>query len=100
MDCPAAKGLAGAPLAQFQALRQRYIAGLPTRWREIANAASPPGRNAALHRLAGSAASFGFEHLHHCAREAELASCKANDVQLPKLLALLETEVLRLTDAQ
>lgn len=99
MACPAVNGLSGASLAKFEALRQLYIAGLPARWREIALAASPLVRQAALHRIAGSAASFGFEHLKDCARQAELASCGTNDVQLSHVLVLLEAEILQLSAA-
>ena len=57
--------------AAFEALRLRFVAGLPARWREIEQAESVPARQAALHRLAGAAGSFGLAPLGEAARQAE-----------------------------
>lgn len=89
------EGLSAATLAQFKALQQRFVAGLPARWLEIADAASPQARQAALHRLAGSAGGYGFERMRECAREAELLSVVDAGAPLAQVLALLKTEILR-----
>jgi HPt (histidine-containing phosphotransfer) domain-containing protein len=57
--------------AAFELLRLRFVAGLPARWDEIEHAASAPARQAALHRLAGAAGSFGLAPLGEAARRAE-----------------------------
>ena len=57
--------------AAFEALRLRFVAGLPARWDEIEHAASASARQAALHRLAGAAGSFGLAPLGAAARRAE-----------------------------
>ena len=63
--------LPAAAEAAFELLRRRFIAGLPARWEEIEHAASVPGRQAALHRLAGAAGSFGLAPIGEAARRAE-----------------------------
>jgi HPt (histidine-containing phosphotransfer) domain-containing protein len=66
------EGLSDAAVAAFGQLRQRFIAGLPERWREIA-AAPAPLQQAALHRLAGAAGSYGLPRLGEAAKKAELS---------------------------
>lgn len=62
-----------APEAAYEALRQRFAAGLPGRWAEIAGTEGA-ARVAALHRLAGAAGAYGFESVGAAAREAEQAA--------------------------
>lgn len=57
--------------AGFEALRRRFVTGLPDRWREIDAAPDPATRAAALHRLAGAAGTYGFSELGTAARAAE-----------------------------
>lgn len=57
--------------AGFEALQQRFCAGLPARWAQIVQAEDAALRLRALHQLAGAAGSYGFARLSHLAREAE-----------------------------
>jgi HPt (histidine-containing phosphotransfer) domain-containing protein len=57
--------------AGYEALRGRFLAGLPERWREIEQAPDPAARTAALHRLAGAAGIYGCDELGKAARAAE-----------------------------
>ena len=66
-----ADGLPPEARAGFEALRSRFVAGLPERWQEIAQAPDPAARAAALHRLAGAAGSYGYATLGQAARAAE-----------------------------
>ncbi len=72
LDSPAA-GQPAAVQAAFEALRQRFLAGLPARWAEISNAPDAAAQAAALHRLAGAAGGYGLPELGHAARQAERA---------------------------
>ncbi|MCV2368890.1 Hpt domain-containing protein [Roseateles oligotrophus] len=69
---PQTEGLSDAAVAAFGQLRQRFVAGLPERWQEIA-AAPAPLQQAALHRLAGAAGSYGLPALGEAAKKAELS---------------------------
>lgn len=89
-------GLSSDVRAQFTVLRQRYAAGLASRWTEIDAAEDAQSLLAALHRLAGSAASFGFERLGHCARHAEARVTEGNAAALATALKELQTEMARL----
>ena len=89
-------GLSPSASAQFVVLRQRYVAGLGSRWTEIANAGDHRTLLAALHRLAGSAASFGFERLGQCARDAEARVAQGNAAALAAALDELQTEIVRI----
>ena len=89
------KGLSGETLAQFKVLQHHFIAGLSARWLEITAAKSPQARQAALHRLAGSAGGYGFERMCECAREAESLSVGEADAPLTQVLTLLEVEIVR-----
>jgi HPt (histidine-containing phosphotransfer) domain-containing protein len=62
--------------AGFAKLRAHFLAGLPQRWAEIENAATPELRRAALHKLCGAAGSYGYTELGAAARRAE-AACAA-----------------------
>ena len=89
-------GLSPSASAQFAALRRRYVAGLASRWTEIATARDRQTLLAALHRLAGSAASFGFERLGQCARDAEARVAQGNATALAAALDELQTEIVRI----
>ncbi len=89
-------GLSPSASAQFAALRRRYVAGLASRWTEIATAGDRQTLLAALHRLAGSAASFGFERLGQCARDAEARVAQGNATALAAALDELQTEIVRI----
>lgn len=71
-ESPAA-GQPAAVQAAFQVLRGQFVAGLPRRWTEIESAGPGSARQAALHRLAGAAGSYGFTALGEAARRAEQA---------------------------
>jgi len=86
-------GLTSSTSAQFTVLRQRYVAGLASRWAEIASAEDTQTLLAALHRLAGSAASFGYERLGHCARRAEARASEGNAAALAAALEEIQTEM-------
>ena len=90
-------GLTASTSARFAILRQRYVAGLASRWTEISMAADSQILLAALHRLTGSAASFGFERLGQCARVAEARVNEGNAAALAAALEELQTEIGRLT---
>jgi HPt (histidine-containing phosphotransfer) domain-containing protein len=89
-------GLSPSASAQFAALRRRYVEGLASRWTEIATAGDRQTLLAALHRLAGSAASFGFERLGQCARDAEARVAQGNATALAAALDELQTEIVRI----
>ena len=60
--------------AQFAALQRVFVAGLPARMLEISQAKDLDSLQAALHRLAGVAGSFGFAEMGHLARAAHAAT--------------------------
>jgi HPt (histidine-containing phosphotransfer) domain-containing protein len=86
----------GLPLAaqqQFEGLRQCFAVGLDARWRDISQAADLPAQQALLHRLCGSAGSFGFERLGQLAREAEEYCASGDTAALAVSLRQLEFEI-------
>jgi HPt (histidine-containing phosphotransfer) domain-containing protein len=85
-----ADGLPPAALAGFEALRRRFVAGLPDRWQEIEQAPDPIARTAALHRLAGAAGSYGYEELGQAERAAEHLAAGATGPEFARALAELE----------
>ena len=86
-------GLSSAQHEEFLLLQKRYVDGLPARWAEIDSAPNNPALRSALHRLAGSAGSYGFAGLEQLARKAD-AQCGADEVaDLKQTLALLEAEI-------
>lgn len=87
-DSPAA-GQAATVQAAFEALQRQFVAGLPARWSEIAQASDPTTRAAALHRLAGAAGGYGFHELGQAARRAERSSEQAADAHWAELERLL-----------
>jgi HPt (histidine-containing phosphotransfer) domain-containing protein len=78
---------------QFARLQQRYREGLAARWAQIE--ASPGGAalQDALHRLCGSAASYGFESLSRQARVAEQLALQDDVVALQQALRQLQREI-------
>ena len=93
------EGLSSTIQAQFEVLRQRFVDGLPARWLEIHDAVAPLALQGTLHRLSGSAGSYGFERLSQCAREAEALAISGPHVALAQALNLLETEIGRARSA-
>ena len=87
------EGLSPTTQAQFEVLQRRFLAGLPARWQEIHAAAAPAALQAALHRLSGSAGSYGFERVSRCAREAESLATSGSHAALAQALSLLEAEI-------
>lgn len=85
--------LSAAQQAQFNDLRQRFVAGLAARWAQITDAPDEVSLQSALHRLAGSAGAYGFERLGRFAREGEAQSRAGAASALPPLLGLLESEI-------
>lgn len=86
-------GLSASQLTQFKVLQQRFVAGLPARWLEIQNAETPQARQAALHRLSGSAGGYGFECLRQRAQDAEILSSGPDGVAWASAVALLQIEI-------
>jgi HPt (histidine-containing phosphotransfer) domain-containing protein len=80
--------------AAFEALRHRFLVGLPERWREIEDAPDDGARRAALHRLSGAAGSFGCPALGSLARDAE----QAPPGRMDELLQALEVQVRATAD--
>ena len=84
------EALSPAARAAWEALRVRFRAGLPERWREIAQAPDSVSCAAALHRLAGAAGGYGFEALGQAARAAERLSGGTPGPELDRALAEVE----------
>lgn len=85
--------LTDAALVQFRILQRNFVGGLPGRWLAIAEGSSAAARLMALHQLAGSAGSYGFDRLGALAREAEkLVSADSQTATAPTL-ALLQLEM-------
>jgi HPt (histidine-containing phosphotransfer) domain-containing protein len=93
MAVPLTDGLSQEVQAKFLVLQHRFAAGLASRWWEIRDASDGPSLQAALHRLAGGAASFGFGRIGQCARDAELLAMNGSSAALEQALALLESEI-------
>ncbi len=79
--------------AQFMVLQRRFVAGLPLRWLEIRDAPDSLSMRSALHRLCGSAGSYGFERIGQCARAAEALASGESAAALAQALRVLETEI-------
>lgn len=88
-----ADGLSAAARQQFENLRQHFAAGLSARWLAISQAADLPAQQALLHRLCGSAGSFGFERLGQLARQAEGLCALGDTMALAACLSQLEVEI-------
>jgi HPt (histidine-containing phosphotransfer) domain-containing protein len=88
---PSAHGLSPSGAAAFELLRERFVAGLPQRWQEIAaSIGDPSAQLTALHRLAGAAGSYGLIELGQAARRAELSLEQGLATDLPEALAELQ----------
>ena len=87
-------------VAQFQILKQRFIAGLAARWLEIDQADTNIALQSALHRLAGSAGSYGWESLGQLARRAESLAESGAASDLPLALATLARHIQQLQAGQ
>jgi len=81
-----ADSLPPASRAGLEALRRKFVAGLPARWQEIEQAPDPAARTAALHRLAGAAGSYGYEQLGQAARAAERLCAGGDSPELARAL--------------
>jgi len=86
-------GLSLATRQQYEGLRQNFAGGLAARWLAIVQAADMSAQQALLHRLCGSAGSFGFERLGQLAREAEGLCALGDIVALAACLSQLEFEI-------
>lgn len=86
-------GLSAENFSRFKLLQVRFVQGLPARWRELSAPSSLASRQEALHRLAGGAGSYGFEHISQLAREAEKLSLAGDSVGVDSALALLKSEI-------
>ena len=94
------EGLPPAALAQFQILQHRFVSGLPARWQEIDHADSNIVLQSALHRLAGSAGSYGFDSLGQLARRAESLVKSGDTSDLALVLAALAQQMKQLQAAE
>lgn len=74
--------------AGFARLQAQFLAGLPQRWSDIVQAPSGPLREAALHRLAGAAGSYGLDALGEAARQAQHS--RAPEAALAEVLAQIQ----------
>ena len=95
-----ADGLSLAAQQQFEGLRQRFAGGLAARWLAIGQAADPATKQALLHRLCGSAGSFGYQRLGQLAREAEELCALGDAAALAACLSQLELEIKSATSGQ
>lgn len=96
---PDPEPLDAAMSAQYELIRQRFVAGLKGRQLEIDAAEGTAMLHAALHRLAGAAGSFGYANLDCLAREALRALEAGAAEQLTSCLERLKQEIHRLTDS-
>lgn len=85
--------LSPATHKQFEWLRQRFAAGLIARWRDICEAADALMLQTQLHRLSGSAGSFGFERLGQLARQAEDHCALGDATALARCLDQIDAEI-------
>ena len=86
-------GLSPATQAQFRRLQQGFVAGLARRWLEIEGAANAQALQQSLHRLVGSAGSFGYTQIGECAREAESLAAGPPSAALAHSLARLALQL-------
>lgn len=95
-----ADGLSAATRQQFEKLRQHFAGGLAARWLAVGQAADPATKQALLHRLCGSAGSFGYQRLGQLAREAEELCALGDAAALAACLSQLELEIKSATSGQ
>jgi len=91
-----AEGLSADSAVLFLALQRRFVAGLSARWTDIRDAPDLPSLQGALHRLRGSAGSYGFAPLGQCASELEALAADGAGPDLAMKLALLDAEIRRI----
>jgi len=84
------------PAARFELIRQQFVAGLVRRAQEIDEAPDAESLRAALHRLAGVAGSYGYDHLGSLARTAMQTSESNLSTQVAEDLAQLKAEFKRI----
>ena len=96
MESSPDEGLSPAASVQFRALQRRFVAGLAARWTDIRDAPDPQSLCSALHRLRGSAGSYGFSLLGQVAGELEGLAGHAAGADLAPRLAQLQEEIRRL----
>jgi len=80
---------------RFAAMQRQFAAGLPARWQAIEHAPDAATRHSGLHRLAGSAGSFGFTVLGRLAHQAELLLPGDDAAALAQALAGVREELER-----
>lgn len=83
-------------LKRHQALRKKFIAGIPKRLLDIEVATCATVRAQLLHQLIGAALSFKAEALGNLARANEIALIDDFKSNWPACLALLRAELRRL----
>ena len=94
------EGLPPSAVAQFRILQQRFVAGLPARWQEIDRANTDLALQSALHRLAGSAGSYGFDSMVQLARRAESLAHSGASGDLALALTALSQQIQKLQEAK
>lgn len=82
---------------RFVLLQQRYVDGLAARWSQI-EATPREALSEPLHRLCGSAASYGFESLGRQARLAEQLAARDDEPALAQALRQLKRQIDRVRD--
>lgn len=75
----------------FERIRQQFVNGLPRRLSEIEQANDAEQRYAVLHRLAGVAGGYGYDHLGLLARQAMTADSVHQVELLQELRQLIQT---------
>ena len=81
---------------RHQALRKKFIAGIPKRLLDLEVAPSATVRAQLLHQLTGAALNFKAEALGNLARANEIALIKDFKTNWPTCLASLQAELRRL----
>ena len=92
---PEVGGLPPLLQARFALLQRRYLSGLAARWAEIESSPPGAGLQGALHRLCGSAASYGFDSLSRRARVAEQLAVRDDAPALAQALQAVKREIDR-----
>lgn len=82
--------------AQFQALRDGFVAGLRARWDQVLSAPDPVAQRDVLHKLAGASGSYGFDTLCALAREAESQALDGPAAHMQTALDQLDREIVRI----
>ena len=81
---------------RLEALRKKFIAGIPQRLDDMAAAPSPVARLQVLHKLIGAALSYKAQALGELARSIEAALESGVDTNWPACLAALHVEFRKL----